>query len=163
MVLHLTPQNPGRLCAYVCTCAGRPDSRRRGARLLIQTFWGSRASDLFEAVILPILLRNAKSIHLLALHTPSPPQSHHREGGNCNKLRGFISCSALLLPLSPTPAPCRPVSGYHTPVLVLTLSLLSVFAGIIPFWDAPYLFLSTSVTRIELFSSSSKEVPDTLD
>lgn len=144
-----------RMCSVLCRQARL---QKEGCKAAYPDVLGSRALDLFEAVILPILLRNAKSIHLLALHKPSPPQSHHREGGNCNKLRGFISCSALLLPLSPTPAPCRPVSGYHTPVLVLTLSLLSVFAGIIPFWDAPYLFLSTSVTQIELFRSSSKEV-----
>lgn len=41
--------------------------------------------------------------------------------------------------------------------------LLTVLARIVPFWDAPYFFLITSGTQIELFSSSSREVPYTLD
>lgn len=67
-------------------------------------------------------------------------------------------------PACPLPLCRRGPRGDCIPVLVLLSFLyLQCLARLVPFWDAPYLFLITSATQIELFSSSSKEVPYTLD
>lgn len=109
--------------------------------------------------LIPILLRNVKSINLLVLHIPSPPQTQHQGSCKCTEVRSFISCSALSMPRpSPVQAACQ--VRLHT---CLVLPLLTVFPRIVSFWDAPYLFLISSVPQIELFSSSSKEVSYTFD
>lgn len=98
---------------------------------------------------------------LLALPSPLPPQPQHQGSGDCEEWRGFVSGSAHSCSL---PHPLQAgLRGDCIPVLALTLPLLTVLARIIPFWDAPYLFLITAGTQIELFSMSSKEVPYTLD
>lgn len=51
--------------------------------------------------LIPILLRNVKSINLLALPIPSPPQAQHQGSGKYHEVRSSISCSA-----SPSPCPC---------------------------------------------------------
>lgn len=151
------------LCACVCVCAHvytsvmyAPAKPRRRCEVVHLNSFQSRAIDLFE--LTPSLHRNARFIHLFALHVLPPIPSASG---------GVIAANwGASFPAQPTCCLLRGAGMCHgdcIPVLALTLPLLTAITRIVPFWDAPYLFLITCVTQIELFSSSSKEVPYTLD
>lgn len=144
-------------CVHVCTRASYLQAKLRRKEAPLR---GSGAFDLLEAnsLFLFYLGMPHPLIYLPFISFPLPSPSP-LWSGNCSQLRGSISCSALLLPCLPP----RVGQGDCIPVLALTLPLRVVFTRIVPLWDAPYLFLITYVTQIELFSSSSKGVPYTLD
>lgn len=142
-------------------------SEGRGHEAAYLDTLGSGAFHLFEADSLcPFSSGGPKPpVCLLYVSFPSPASAP-------GEWELHVSCPGLgLLHLPISPSPHFPVSpspgasgawGTHT-CLALTLPLLTVPATGGPFWVAPYLFLITSGTQIELFSSSSKEVPYTLD
>lgn len=156
---YLSKRSPSWCWSY---CA--PGQTRKGGvqcRAAHLNVLGSGAFDLIEAdSLFPFSLGMPNPlIHLLFISSPFSSRRARQVGGNCTKSRGFISCHATSRPL-----PCAGgASGDGIPVLVHALPLLTVFMRTVPFWDAPYLSLIISVTQIELFSSSSKEVPYTLD
>lgn len=150
------PGLPSCLDVHNILCV-RAGLRQGGARLLIWTFW--IWCIWFIWAWFPFSL--GMSSPLIYLRFISLPLPKPNTRGAVNALKWGASFPAQPSPC-PRPSPVQAVCQVwlHT---CLVLPLLTVFPRIVSFWDAPYLFLISSVPQIELFSSSSKEVSHTFD